>query len=59
MWRPCPIQEVIMKPSRALELSRPPVVGLLLAGDKTHPGYAAFSEEMEALGSKCASPMAT
>lgn len=41
-----------MKPSRALGLSRSPAVGLLLAGDKTYPGYAAFSEEMEALGYK-------
>lgn len=41
-----------MKPSRALGPSRPPVVGLLLAGDKSYPGYAAFSEEMEGLGYK-------
>ena len=41
-----------MKPLRAVGPPRPPVVGLLLAGDKTYPGYAAFSDEMEALGYK-------
>ena len=41
-----------MKPLRAVGSPRPPVVGLLLAGDKTYPGYAAFSDEMEALGYK-------
>jgi ABC-type uncharacterized transport system substrate-binding protein len=41
-----------MKPSRALGASRHPVVGLLLAGDKTYPGHAVFCEEMATLGYK-------
>lgn len=41
-----------MKPLRAFGPARPPFVGLLLAGDKSYPGYAAFSDEMEALGYK-------
>ncbi len=41
-----------MQKSDASSPSRPPVVGLLLAGDKTYPGYAAFCEQMDALGYK-------
>lgn len=41
-----------MQKSDAFGPSRLPVVGLLFAGDKTYPGYAAFCEQMDTLGHK-------